>query len=109
MVSIITKILTVYQCHSDELFLDDVCRNWTAEHTVFRGYSDGVSGFSVWGQNVISISKNKIGISSLRGSADEVSIYMARHMCVRVCVFKHVMFCACVDILLVLKFLIAML
>ncbi|KAL9139902.1 hypothetical protein ABFS82_14G001000 [Erythranthe guttata] len=49
----------------------DLRRNGTAEHTVFRGYSDGVTGFSVWGQNVISISRNKIGVSSLQGSTDE--------------------------------------
>ncbi|GFP81243.1 pentatricopeptide repeat-containing protein at3g06430 chloroplastic [Phtheirospermum japonicum] len=29
----------------------DLRRNWTAEHTVYKGYSDGVSGFSLWGQN----------------------------------------------------------
>ncbi|KAK6146264.1 hypothetical protein DH2020_020133 [Rehmannia glutinosa] len=55
----------------------DLRRNWTAEHTVFRGYSDGVSGFSLWGQNVISICRNKIGISSLHGSADEEGQYRA--------------------------------
>ncbi|GER36996.1 protein serine/threonine kinase [Striga asiatica] len=53
----------------------DLRRNWTAEHTVFRGYSDGVSGFSLWGQNVISICRNKIGLSSLRSSADEDENY----------------------------------
>ncbi|KAL3829307.1 hypothetical protein ACJIZ3_018109 [Penstemon smallii] len=55
----------------------DLRRNWTSEHTVFRGYSDGVSGFSVWGQNVISICKNKIGLSSLHSSADEDGQYRA--------------------------------
>ncbi|KAH6788322.1 protein serine/threonine kinase [Perilla frutescens var. frutescens] len=51
----------------------DLRRNWGAEHTVFRGYSDGVSGFSVWGQNIISICRNKIGLSSLHSPpADEV-------------------------------------
>lgn len=37
-----------------------------------KGHSDGVSGFSVWGQDVISISRNKIGLSSLATSAYEV-------------------------------------
>ncbi|KAI3459173.1 hypothetical protein Pfo_015836 [Paulownia fortunei] len=55
----------------------DLRRNWTAEHTVFRGYSDGVSGFSLWGQNVISLCKNKIGLSSLHSSADEDGQYRA--------------------------------
>ncbi|KAL6571721.1 hypothetical protein OROHE_003364 [Orobanche hederae] len=49
----------------------DLRRNWTQEHTIYRGYSDGVSGFSLWGQNVISICRNKIALSSLHGSADE--------------------------------------
>ncbi|KAL3641861.1 hypothetical protein CASFOL_012676 [Castilleja foliolosa] len=53
----------------------DLRRNCTAEHTVYRGYSDGVSSFSLWGQNVISICRNKIGISSLQGSADEDGQY----------------------------------
>lgn len=52
-------------------------RNWSAEQTVFRGYSDGVSGFSVWGQNIISMCRNKIGLSSLQSAADEVSIYVS--------------------------------
>lgn len=49
----------------------DLRRNWTAEQTVFRGYSDGVSGFSVWGQNVISVCRNKIGLSCLNSPPDE--------------------------------------
>ncbi|XP_022138854.1 protein GFS12 isoform X2 [Momordica charantia] len=40
---------------------------------IFRGHNDGVSSFSMWGQDVISISRNKIGLSSLSKSADEVS------------------------------------
>lgn len=49
----------------------DLRRNWPPQPIVFRGHSDGVSGFSVWGQDVISIAKNKIGLSSLSRSADE--------------------------------------
>lgn len=45
--------------------------NWTAERTIYRGYN-WVSGFSLWGRNVISICKNKIGLSSLHGFADEL-------------------------------------
>ncbi|KAL3505559.1 hypothetical protein ACH5RR_030941 [Cinchona calisaya] len=49
----------------------DLRRNWTSEPVSFKGHTDGISGFSVWGQNVISISRNKIGLSSLTRSADE--------------------------------------
>ncbi|XP_017218771.1 protein GFS12 isoform X1 [Daucus carota subsp. sativus] len=49
----------------------DLRRNWTSESTVFKGHSDSVSGFSVWGQDVISISRNKIGLSSLSRPAYE--------------------------------------
>ncbi|XWS08435.1 hypothetical protein CRYUN_Cryun40dG0002300 [Craigia yunnanensis] len=48
----------------------DLRRNLSMPVT-FKGHSDGVSGFSVWGQDVISISGNKIGLSSLAKSADE--------------------------------------
>ncbi|KAK9084419.1 hypothetical protein Scep_030890 [Stephania cephalantha] len=49
----------------------DLRRSWPSQSTVFRGYSDGVSGFSVWGQDVISISRNKIGVSSLSRCMNE--------------------------------------
>ncbi|KAE9455044.1 hypothetical protein C3L33_13054, partial [Rhododendron williamsianum] len=49
----------------------DLRRNWPPQPIVFRGHNDSVSGFSVWGQDVISIAKNKIGLSSLSRSADE--------------------------------------
>ncbi|XP_052207583.1 protein GFS12 [Diospyros lotus] len=49
----------------------DLRRDWPPQPIVFRGHSDGVSGFSVWGQDVISIAKNKIGLSSLSRSANE--------------------------------------
>ncbi|KAG6400033.1 hypothetical protein SASPL_141521 [Salvia splendens] len=55
----------------------DLRRNWSAEQRVFRGYSDGVSGFSVWGQNIISICRNKIGLSSLQSPANEDGQYRA--------------------------------
>ncbi|EPS69796.1 hypothetical protein M569_04969, partial [Genlisea aurea] len=51
----------------------DLRRSWTSQHTVFRGYGDGVSSFSVWGQNVISVCKNKICLSSLHGLSDQVN------------------------------------
>ncbi|KAF5947180.1 hypothetical protein HYC85_013137 [Camellia sinensis] len=58
---------------SDLLFLWTFsCRNLSSHPSVFRSHSDTVSSFSVWGQDVISIAKNKIGLSSLARSADEV-------------------------------------
>ncbi|XP_071701722.1 protein GFS12 isoform X2 [Rutidosis leptorrhynchoides] len=51
--------------------LDKTLRVWDLRKNVgsplilFRGHSDGVSSFSLWGQDVISISRNKIGLSSL--------------------------------------------
>ncbi|CAL5423981.1 unnamed protein product [Camellia sinensis] len=49
----------------------DLRRNLPSHPIVFRGHGDTVSGFSVWGQDVISIAKNKIGLSSLARSAEE--------------------------------------
>ncbi|PON68424.1 Regulatory associated protein of TOR [Parasponia andersonii] len=49
----------------------DLRRNFGSQPTIFRGHKDGVSSFSVWGQDIISISRNKIGLSSLSKSADE--------------------------------------
>ncbi|KAJ4823608.1 hypothetical protein Tsubulata_026487 [Turnera subulata] len=50
----------------------DLRRNWPPpQPTVFKGHTDGVAGFSVWGQDIISISKNKIGLSTLSRSSEE--------------------------------------
>ncbi|GAB4859035.1 hypothetical protein Ancab_010503 [Ancistrocladus abbreviatus] len=49
----------------------DLRRNLPPQSTVFRGHNDGVSDFSVWGQDVISISKTRIGLSTLAATADE--------------------------------------
>nr|XP_043605925.1 protein GFS12 [Erigeron canadensis] len=43
----------------------DLRKNLASPLILFRGHTDGVSGFSVWGQDVISISRSKIGLSSL--------------------------------------------
>uniref|UniRef100_A0A7N0UW20 BEACH domain-containing protein n=1 Tax=Kalanchoe fedtschenkoi TaxID=63787 RepID=A0A7N0UW20_KALFE len=51
----------------------DLRRDWSSNLSVFRGHSDGVTGFCIWGQNVISIARNKIGVASLSKTADEVS------------------------------------
>ncbi|XP_030949259.1 protein GFS12-like [Quercus lobata] len=65
----------------------DLRRNWPPQPTIFKGHSDGVSGFSLWGQDVITISRNRIGLTSLSKSADEdgryrvipQKLYMADH------------------------------
>ncbi|XVE82350.1 hypothetical protein DITRI_Ditri15bG0141500 [Diplodiscus trichospermus] len=56
--------------------LDRTLKIWDLRRTsplpvTFKGHSDGVTGFSVWGQDVISISRNKIGLSSLAKPTDE--------------------------------------
>ncbi|CAM8993099.1 unnamed protein product [Rhodiola kirilowii] len=51
----------------------DLRRDWSSNHSVFRGHTDGITGFSIWGQDVISIARNKIGLSSLSKTADEWS------------------------------------
>ncbi|CAM8986013.1 unnamed protein product [Rhodiola kirilowii] len=49
----------------------DLRRDWSSNHSVFRGHADGITGFSIWGHDVISIARNKIGLSSLSKTADE--------------------------------------
>lgn len=48
--------------------------------TVYKGHSDSILDFAVWGQDIVSISKNKIGLSSLTGAADEVSAKTAAYI-----------------------------
>jgi len=50
------------------------CRILPPQPSVYKGHSDCILDFAVWGQDVISISKNKIGLSSLSRAADEVSL-----------------------------------
>ncbi|CAN4104654.1 unnamed protein product [Withania somnifera] len=52
----------------------DLRRNWKSKPLASRGHTDGVSDFSIWGQNVISISRSKIGLSSLASSSDELFV-----------------------------------
>ncbi|KAH0860523.1 hypothetical protein HID58_088784, partial [Brassica napus] len=49
----------------------DLRKSWTPEPFVVKGHNDGVSGFSLWGKDVISISRNNIGVFSLSKSQDE--------------------------------------
>ncbi|CAO2838377.1 unnamed protein product [Amaranthus hypochondriacus] len=57
--------------------LDKTLRIWDLRKsfpplaTVYKGHSDSILDFAVWGQDIVSISKNKIGLSSLTGAADE--------------------------------------
>lgn len=73
----ITKLATpeehllVSSSHDKSLKIWDLRRNLSSPLTVFRGHTEGVSGFSIWGQDIISISKNKIGLSSLSKFTDE--------------------------------------
>ncbi|XP_054822309.1 protein GFS12 isoform X2 [Prosopis cineraria] len=49
----------------------DLRMNFQSQPVAYRGHSDGILNFSIWGQDVISISKNRIGLLSLSRSADE--------------------------------------
>ncbi|KAH0733837.1 hypothetical protein KY285_009544 [Solanum tuberosum] len=73
----VTKIATpeehllVSSSHDRTLKIWDLRRNWKSKPLASRGHTDGVSDFSIWGQNVISIFRSKIGLSSLASSSDE--------------------------------------
>ena len=44
---------------SNSLRIWDLRKGWSSEPIIFRDHTDGVSRFYVWGQGIISISKNK--------------------------------------------------
>ncbi|CAL5209622.1 unnamed protein product [Lathyrus oleraceus] len=50
----------------------DLRMNLPSQPIIFRGHSDGISSFSIWGQDVISISRNRIGLLSLSKSTNEM-------------------------------------
>ncbi|GKD69824.1 protein GFS12 isoform X1, partial [Tanacetum coccineum] len=54
----------------------DLRKNSVSPLILFKGHSDGVSGFSVWGQDVISISRSKIGLSSLSQQSCFCDVFM---------------------------------
>nr|XP_029118841.1 protein GFS12 isoform X3 [Elaeis guineensis] len=49
----------------------DLRRNLASQLNVFRGHSDGISSFSIWGQDILSVSRNKIALTSLSRSTAE--------------------------------------
>ncbi|KAJ1283617.1 hypothetical protein BS78_03G141800 [Paspalum vaginatum] len=49
----------------------DLRGNLATQSNIFRSQSDGIPNFSVWGQDVISISRNKIALTSLPRFASE--------------------------------------
>ncbi|KAJ7955312.1 protein GFS12 isoform X1 [Quillaja saponaria] len=49
----------------------DLRMNLPSHPITFKGHTDGISGFSMWGQDIISISKNRIGLLSLSKSTVE--------------------------------------
>ncbi|KAK8951338.1 hypothetical protein KSP39_PZI004128 [Platanthera zijinensis] len=50
----------------------DLRRNLGTQANIFRGHQDGISSFSFWGRDVISISRNKIALTSVSYSMQEV-------------------------------------
>ncbi|KAL9263385.1 GFS12-like protein [Drosera capensis] len=62
----------IVSCSLDRtLRIWDLRKNIPPVPTTFRGHGDGISDFSIWGQDVISISRNKIGLSSLSAIGDD--------------------------------------
>ncbi|KAK7391080.1 hypothetical protein VNO78_19430 [Psophocarpus tetragonolobus] len=49
----------------------DLRMNLPLQPIIFRGHSDSISSFSIWGKDVISISRNRIGLFSLSKSTNE--------------------------------------
>ncbi|KAL6850326.1 hypothetical protein ACP4OV_020953 [Aristida adscensionis] len=50
----------------------DIRGNLATQSNIFRSHSDGISNFSVWGQDVVSISRNKIALTSLSRPVSEI-------------------------------------
>ncbi|KAK6913623.1 BEACH domain [Dillenia turbinata] len=63
--------LLVSSSHDKTLRVWDLRRNYPPVSTVITGHADGVSSFSLWGQDVISISRDRIGLSNLSRSPNE--------------------------------------
>lgn len=71
------------------------CRNLPSQPIIFRGHSDGISSFSIWGQDVISISRNRIGLLSLSKSVNETVClpFFEAHPCVMRIGISEGLFC----------------
>ncbi|KAG8052177.1 hypothetical protein GUJ93_ZPchr0001g31495 [Zizania palustris] len=50
----------------------DLRGNLAAQSNIFRSHSDGIINFSVWGQDVVSVSRNKIALTSLSRPTNEI-------------------------------------
>ena len=70
----VTKPGTNISLHIHICFVGKCDRNLATQSNIFRSHSDGISNFSVWGQDVVSISRNKIALTSLSRPASEVRL-----------------------------------
>uniref|UniRef100_A0A453S6L9 Inactive serine/threonine-protein kinase lvsG n=1 Tax=Aegilops tauschii subsp. strangulata TaxID=200361 RepID=A0A453S6L9_AEGTS len=50
----------------------DLRRNLSVQSNIFRSHSDGIFDFSVWGQDLLSVSRNKIALTSLSRPTNEI-------------------------------------
>ena len=70
----VTMSETNISLHVHIFFVGKCDRNLATQSNIFRSHSDGISNFSVWGQDVVSISRNKIALTSLSRPASEVRL-----------------------------------
>lgn len=64
--------LIVSSSHDKTLRIWDLRRNLSTQSNIFRSHSDGIFNFSVWGQDLISVSRNKIALTSLLRPSSEI-------------------------------------
>lgn len=50
----------------------DLRRKLETQSNIFRSHSDGIFDFSVWGQDLVSVSRNKISLTSLFRPTSEI-------------------------------------
>ena len=70
----VTKPGTNISLHVHIFFVGKCDRNLATQSNIFRSHSDDISNFSVWGQDMVSISRNKIALTSLSRPASEVRL-----------------------------------
>ncbi|WOL15766.1 protein GFS12 isoform X2 [Canna indica] len=79
--SYITKLaapedyLLVSSSFDKSLRVWDLRRSPASQLNVFRVHSDAITSFAVWAQDVISVSRNKIALTSLSGSTNQGGHY----------------------------------